>query len=65
MSNEFEWDNSFEIAKGESQVITIPMTIGPESNKIIQFKVDNELCSVDNDPRLLAFNLLNAKFISN
>ena len=60
-----EWDNSFEIAKGESQVITIPMTIGPESNKIIQFKVDNELCSVDNDPRLLAFNLLNAKFISN
>ena len=60
-----EWDNSFEIAKGESQVITIPMTIGPESNKIIQFKVDNALCSVDNDPRLLAFNLLNAKFISN
>jgi hypothetical protein len=59
-----EWENSFQITRGVTQVITIPMTIGPESNKNIQFKVDNKLCSVDNDPRLLAFNLLNAQFIS-
>jgi hypothetical protein len=58
------WENKFELATNETQIVTIPVKINPESAQIISFTVENELCNVEKDPRFLAFNILNAKFIS-
>jgi hypothetical protein len=58
------WENKFELATNETEIVTIPVKINPESAQIISFTVENELCNVGKDPRFLAFNILNAKFIS-
>ena len=58
------WENQFELDKDETKIVTIPVKINPESVQRINFTVENELCSVEKDPRLLAFNILNAEFIS-
>jgi hypothetical protein len=58
------WENKFELATNETQIVTIPVKINPESAQSINFTVENELCNFEKDPRLLAFNVLNAKFIS-
>jgi hypothetical protein len=58
------WENQFELDKNETKIVTIPVKINPESAQRINFTVENELCSVEKDPRLLAFNILNAEFIS-
>jgi hypothetical protein len=59
------WEEIINIETGASKDVVIPVQMNPQSIKSIEFTVENELCNVDNDPRLLAFNVLNAKFVSN
>lgn len=59
------WKETINIEQGDTKEITIPVQINPQSTKSIDFTVENELCSVENDTRLLAFNILNARFVNN